>query len=343
MPSEPSLPSVFTHADARRAGLGRHAVSHRLSTSRWHRLGHGAFCLQERWDSAGPRDRHVLQVLAEARHDKALVASHESAAAMHGWPVPWDGFGLATFTDGRDSGQNLRTQGRLVRAAPLAAQDVVAWQQGPAVTSPARTAADLLRHLPTPESVAMVDTALRLGHTTLAAIDEVLRRQAGWRHVPRARRARGLLDPRRDTYLESSSFALLAARRIRPPLSQVHVYDAAGRFVGIVDGLWLPEGVVGECDGRTKYDLDVVGRLDPAEARRQILREKTREDALRSTGLGVVRWGTYEVRHRLDDLATTVRAALARGDLTRFTGQLRWSSSPTDLVDLRRYPPFSGS
>ncbi len=120
------------------------------------------------------------------------------------------------------------------------------------------------------------------------------------------------------------------------------MYDAAGHFIGVVDGLWLPEGVVGECDGRTKYDLDVVGRHDAGEARRQLMREKDREDALRRTGLGVVRWGTADVRHRLDDLVATLHAALARGDLTRFTGQLRWGPSATDLIDLRRYPPFSG-
>ncbi|KQX61609.1 hypothetical protein [Angustibacter sp. Root456] len=342
MPTDPPLPRIFTRSDALAAGLTRHAVAHRLATCRWRTIGRGAFCLQQQWDAADARSRHVLHVLAESRYDEGLVISHESAAAVHGWPVPWAGYSLATFTDGRANGKNLRSAHRLVRAAPLAAPDVVA-REGLRVTSPARTAADVLRHLPASESVAMVDVALRLGQTSRAAIDEVLRRQAGWTHVPRARLAREWLDPRRDSYLESSSFALLASRGILPPLSQVHVYDAAGRFVGIVDGLWLPEGVVGECDGRSKYDLDVIGRLDPVEARRQILREKAREDALRSTGLGVVRWGTYEVRHRLDDLATTVRSALARGGLTRFTGQLRWSSSPTDLVDLRRYPPSSGS
>lgn len=340
--TEPPLPPVFTRADALAAGLSRHAVAHRLATGRWRTLGRGAFCLQERWDAADARHRHVLHVIAESRYDEGLVVSHASAAAVHGWPVPWGGFERATFTDGRASGKNQRSPHRLVRSACLPPQDVRPWQ-GLLVTSPPRTAADVMRHLAPSESVAMVDAALRLGHTTLPAIDEVLRRQAGWTHVPRARQSRSWLDPRRDTYLESSSFALLAGYGIRPPLSQVHVYDAAGHFVGIVDGLWLPEGVVGECDGRTKYDLDVVGRPDPAEVRRQLLREKTREDALRNTGLGLVRWGTYEVRHRLDDLATTVRAALARGDLSRFTGQLRWSPSPTDVVDLRRYPPLAGS
>ncbi|HEX2894984.1 MAG TPA: hypothetical protein VHO29_13380 [Marmoricola sp.] len=341
MRPDPRLPSVFTRADASAAGLSRHAVTHRLLTGRWRTLGRGAFCLQDHWEALGPGRRHVLHVVAESRYDDALVVSHESAAAVHGWPVPWGGFGLATFTDGRANGKNLRSAHRLVRAAPLAPQDVVT-RHGVRVTSAARTAADVLRHLPPPESVAMVDAALRQGHTTPAAIDEVLRRQVGWTHVPRARLARGWLDPRRDTYLESSSFALLAGRGIRPPLSQVHVHDAAGRFIGVVDGLWLPEGVVGECDGRTKYDLDVVGRQDPAEARRQLMREKDREDALRRAGLEVVRWGTYQVRHQLDELVTSIGAALSRGDVARFTGELRWSAAPTDVLDPRRYPPTSG-
>lgn len=341
MPADPQLPPVFTRTVARAAGLSRHAVAHRLESGRWRRLSQGAFCLQDRWDGADARQRHVLEVQAEQRHDRDLVISHESAAAMHGWPAPWGGYALATFTDARRPGKNLRSSSRLVRAAPLAPQDVVQCG-GLATTSPARTVADVLRHLPASEAVAIADSALRLGHTTPAAINEVLRRQAGWWGIVQGRRSRGWVDPRRDSYLESSSFALLAERGVRPPLSQVHVHDAAGRFIAVVDGLWLPEGVVGECDGRTKYDLDVVGRRDPDEVRRQLLREKRREDALRATQLSVVRWGTYELRHQLDALVTTLTAALAGGTIRGFTGTLSMSASPTDRIDLSRYPLTSG-
>jgi hypothetical protein len=341
VPADPLLPPVFTRKDARTAGLTRHAVAHRLETGRWRRLGQGAFCVQARWDDADARGRHALEIAAQSRHDPGLVVSHASAAALYGWPVPWDGYGRATFTDGRRAGKNLLSPDRLVRAAPLPSRDVVA-HSGTRVTSPQRTVADLLRHLPASEAVAIADAAVRRGDVTLAAVDAVLQRQRGWPGIVGARRARAWVDPRRDSYLESSSFALLAGRGIRPPLSQVHVFGATGRFIGIVDGLWLPEGVVAECDGRTKYDLDVVGRLDARQVRRELMREKRREDALRATQLSVVRWGTTEVRHQLGALAATIQAALEAGSIARFTGQLRMSGSPSDVIDLRSYPRSAG-
>jgi hypothetical protein len=319
------------------AGYTRHAIAHQVSTGRWTTVRRGAYCRTADWQEADTRQRHLVAVEAELlRVPDRYVVSHESAAAGYGWPTPWRGLSRVWFTSDRPHDKTLRTDYRVVEVATLRDEDLDL-SDGRRRTSAARTVADVLRHVPVEDAVAMADAAVNLGHTSIAEVAEVLRWQSGWPKAAIGRRALALVDGRRETYLESSSFVRLSLRGVPLPLCQVYVFDASGRFVGIVDGLWLRQGVVAECDGRTKYDLDVIGRRDPAEARRQLLAEKRREDALRSTQLGVVRWGTHEVRHDLDGLAARVRAALATGDIARFTGSLRTSYSPADTIDLSPY------
>jgi hypothetical protein len=264
------------------------------------------------------------------------VLSHSSAAAAWGLPLPAAGLGPLWTTDGDLRRTARRTQDRVLEVASLRPQDVVLLERLP-VTAETRTVADCLRHLSLVDAVSIGDAALHGRFTTLKQLDEMLRFQTNWPLITRARAARALLDGRRESPLESESFVSLWQCGIPLPLAQVYVYDAEGRFIGVVDGLWIRAGLVGECDGRTKYDLDLVGRRDPVTARGALLREKVREDRLRATQLGVVRWGTWDVRHDLPGLARRVQAALATGDLRRFTGSLRISRSPSDVIDLRPY------
>ena len=107
------------------------------------------------------------------------------------------------------------------------------------------------------------------------------------------------------------------------PECQVSVYDARGRFVGRVDGIWRERGTVAEADGAGKYlgELTLDGPSGAAAAR-LVLAEKIREDRLRGTGLEVVRWGFQDRRRAAPDLVERVEAAWELGDLGRFRGRL---------------------
>ena len=138
-----------------------------------------------------------------------------------------------------------------------------------------------------------------------------------------------LIDPRRETWLESWSFTRLWQLGVPVPESQVLVYDARGRLQGRVDGLWRERGTVAEADGGSKY----LGQLNPdgpsgEAAARLVLAEKVREDRLRSTGLEVVRWGFRDVRRNAPTVVQQIGAAWERGDLARFRGQLVASRGP---------------
>ena len=75
---------------------------------------------------------------------------------------------------------------------------------------------------------------------------------------------------------------------------------------GIVDFLWADLGTAVEFDGRLKYAPD-NDRGD-----RRLWHEKLREDAIRDTGLEVVRVTWEEITRAPDRAVARIRAAFAR-------------------------------
>ena len=94
-----------------------------------------------------------------------------------------------------------------------------------------------------------------------------------------------LVDPLRESPIESKSAVVMHQHHVPPPEPQVCIEDPSGRFVARVDFFWRQYGVVGEVDGRVKYGDD---------AARAIEAEKDRQARLEALGLIVVRW---DARH----------------------------------------------
>jgi hypothetical protein len=232
----------------------------------------------------------------------------------------------------------------IVQAATIRDVDRGGLRRGRPITSPARTLADLLRHCPAAEAVAVADHALRTGAVQYEDVVEVLAYQREWPYAARASTALQLSDPRRETWLESYSFVNLHHVGLALPEPQVDILDAFGRFVARVDGLW--DGTtVGEPDGRVKYDLrGVLGALaDPqasaeeliSRAQRRLDKEKIRRDLLNDLGLEVVRWGLIEVVHDLAGLAQRIERRRTSASTGRFTGRLRFQPAPQWLASGR--------
>jgi very-short-patch-repair endonuclease len=184
--------------------------------------------------------------------------------------------------------------------------------RGVRITTPARTVADCLRRLPPLDAVALTDAALRRGVCSLAEVRQVLQWQAEWPFAAVGALALQLVDPRRESPIESKSAVVMHQHRVPPPEPQVNIEDPEGRFVARVDFLWRRYGVVGEVDGRVKYAGD---------AARAIEAEKDRQARLEALGLIVVRW---DARHLFGDvpvLVQRVMTALSMGDGRRFRGR----------------------
>ncbi len=339
MPADPELPLFFSYADALRQGLSRHQVARRVSTGRWTRLRHGRYALTARLQTLDARQQHLVAVAALlACRGQDDAASHLSAAAAHGWALPLDGAGHPTLTS--PSG-TVPTRGRsdfVVQVAALGEGDVV--ELRPDVdgqllplrcTSAARTLADLLRHLPVPDSVAIADDALRRREVDPSRVTAELRRQQSWPYASRAATAVALVDPRRESWLESYSFAGLARAGLPLPTPQVAVHDERGRFVGRVDGWWDDVAVALEPDGRGKY-LIGLGRLprdvdraadDVAHhVRRALLGQQERQVRLEDLGVVVVRWSTREMVRTPQLVVVRAGRARSRGNRRAFTGHV---------------------
>jgi hypothetical protein len=102
--------------------------------------------------------------------------------------------------------------------------------------TPVRIVADCLRTMRPAGGVAVADHAVRSGATTVRDVELMIQAQRRWRGRPRAAAALGLVDPRRETWLESCSFVTLQELGVELPTPQVEVFDECGRFVGRVDG-----------------------------------------------------------------------------------------------------------
>ena len=218
----------------------------------------------------------------------------------------------------------MRQAGLAIVLVAALSDDEVAAHGAIRSTSAARTVVDCARRLPPRDALAMADAALRRGLTDRQALRTVLDRQSGWKGVAQARRVLELADGRRETPFESWSAWAFAVLGVPQPVWQVTITDAAGAFLGRVDG-WWPEGVAGEADGDLKYRLAAAerGGATADNLAAVVNDERRRERGLRHAGVLVVRWSPADVLDlgRATVLAATLDEERARADPSRFTGR----------------------
>jgi hypothetical protein len=233
------------------------------------------------------------------------VASHVSAAALHGLPTWGMPASRAHVTRDRRSGGR-RGRAVHVHVSPLRPEEIVS-VGGLPVTSVARTVVDLARTVPFEAAVVAADAALARRLVSSADLALMLVRCIGWRGSPAARRAIGFADGRGESVGETRSRMAIARAGLPAPVPQWEVTDESGGLIGRVDFGWPAAGVVGEFDGRVKYGRLVGPGSTPGDV---VFREKRREDALRAAGMAVVRW-TWEELTNFDPTAARLRRALA--------------------------------
>lgn len=246
-----------------------------------------------------PEAAHVQLVLASLAQTRTpAVASHVSAAVVHGLPVDRRRLGRVHLM--REGSNRSEGRGPVVRhTQPTVRATEVG---GIPVTTLATTAIDLARTLTFRDAVAVTDAVLAEGvarESLLHLVDECRRRHG----VHRARRAVEFADRRSESAGESHTRARIAEAGLPVPGLQLEHRDREGRMRSDFD--WRRRRVLGEFDGRIKY-----GRaLRPG---------MTVEDALtaeRHRELRLERLGWCVIRFRWADLASlsTVRAIVEEG------------------------------
>lgn len=274
-------------------------------------------------------DRHLVTALAHQLRNSNLVASHETAALVHGLPL------LNPESAARAQPRftrNVTPQARstvkpqvLVRRLPADAVTDVneAAYAGLRLTSQARTAIDLAAEFALPEALMVTDfvtrqnlAAFRGGYRTLgtaelphaakmAALQPLLQAPVCRAHnSPAVTQVIAHTNPLRESPAESLSFGHIVDAGLPAPRCQAHIETDAG--VMRVDFYWEEFDLIGECDGRIKYD-GTVGEADES-----LVHQSAREQALRDAGHGMVRWAAAGMAFRthavLDAITQRLRA-----------------------------------
>ena len=246
----------------------------------------GAYVLGDDERLRNPETRHALAVHAAVPHlGPGAVVSHMSAAVLHGMPLWGAPLDRVHVTRPRRSGAR-RSRHLHVHAAALDADEVVA-VDGIAVTSVARTVADLARSLAFEAALVPADGALFLRLADPAALVEAVGRSSSRPGNTAARRVVAFADGGAQSPGESRSRVAMMRAGLPAPILQRHVLSRVGQWIGKVDFDWPGLATVGEFDGEVKYGRLLRPGQEPGEV---VFAEKLREDAIRDQGLRVVRW-----------------------------------------------------
>ncbi|UQX88128.1 type IV toxin-antitoxin system AbiEi family antitoxin domain-containing protein [Jatrophihabitans telluris] len=202
------------------------------------------------------------------------VVSHRSAAALHGLPLidrnPTPCVTLEPPLRTRPADLHVHRQ-------PLAASELDR-ASDIALAGTARTIIDLTRESGLLAGVVAADSALRDRLITATDLENAYARLRGRAGLSDGREILRLASPLSESPLESISRVNMRALPVQPR-QQVNLFTPDGIHLGRVDFFFDEAGLVGEADGRAKYD----------EA--EFYREKLRADTLQRHGVIVTRWG----------------------------------------------------
>jgi hypothetical protein len=211
----------------------------------WERISHGLYA------PAGAR------TLADELRAWELVLpatasfTHLTAAELAGWWLPAP-IQHPVFAAMRDGIPHPRRTGLLVcrHTKPVPS----AWFNGVRVTTPAETILAAGRDLGALDLVILADSALRVGHLTVAELQIAANQHR--RGAPLLRTVIPMLDPRSESPWESIMRVLHRAADI-PVLVQQDLHDEFGQFIGRADLLIEGTRRLQEYDGAGHRDEDV--------------------------------------------------------------------------------------
>lgn len=332
-----ALPQPFGRREARDAGITPRRIDRALESGKLTRIAPSLYAVSAPWASLAPWVRHEDLVRAAARLTPDAIVSHLSAAVLMGLPHPAYEPTKVSMTLLDDSRTSRRDEWRQFHRGATPSDQVLIRRGQPQLVA-ARTVIDCARELHPRDALAVMDSALRLQLCTRADLVAMRRHQSRWPGVTGADRTLAIADPLRENWLESISAWALHSHGLSVGVPQVTVVDVAGRAVGRVDCLWPELGLVGEADGRGKYDLAVDGSQDPggvSTLRRNVHLERIRENRLRDLGLDVIRWEPAEAL-AVTPLVERFMAARERADPARVRAVFRCTCCRRPLTHCAR-------
>lgn len=258
-----------------------------LSAGVLHRIRHGTYVVKRVWDLLSASERHAT--MTRSLLDKLgpnVVATHQSAAALHGFDLFGTDLDLIHVT--RLDGHRGRREAGVVFHEGKVDADHIVEVEGRQVIVPMRAVFETCSVSGTESGMVVASSAMRLGAVSSGQLEEEGHVFDHWPGSRTARLAIRLADPRLETVGEVRSLHMMWRHHIPHPELQWEVVAADGSLIARTDFAWVESRHTGEFDGMVKY-----GRLNPflTEPGRAIEKEKIREDAVRGEQLGMSRWG----------------------------------------------------
>jgi hypothetical protein len=241
-----------------------------------------------KWDDPS-LDDHILGAWLWSRR-RAVIAG-AAASALHG--AQWVGADTAIELVSKSARPQ---RGLIVRNETLSPDEVIAIRRLP-VTSVARTAFDLGRHLPRGQALARLDALMRATPFAFEDVSVLAKRYRGARGLRRLGDVLPLVDGGAASPKESWLRLLLIDAGLPNPTTQIPVNDG-WRLLGVLDMGWEDYMVAVEYDGDQH-------RTD----RRQYVWDQRRVGKLAEMGWVVIR---VIVEDKADDILNRVFQALAR-------------------------------
>jgi len=272
--------------DLERIGADDRELRRRRDQGSLVRVRRGSYLAADEWAALDGPGRHRARIHAVAANARIEpVFSHFSAAVLHDIPIlgrlPTDVHVTIERGTRRRGQAEIRTHALALEPYELARID------GVLATSLERTLLDLALTTSFETAAAALDWGLSNGadrgvlHQELERMNPPTRGRAAIKAIEFA-------DARSGSVGESLSRARMHVLGFPVPELQVEMLDGSGR-IGVVDFYWAQHRLIGEFDGRAKYVRDEFTAGRPAAE--VVLVEKVREDRLRATGRGMVRWG----------------------------------------------------
>ncbi|MDO5669351.1 MAG: hypothetical protein Q4G50_05060 [Corynebacterium sp.] len=316
------------------SGMSEWEARQEFKKARHIKLAKGIYVRESDWARLDITKRAKAQIVASVVATPKTVAAGQSAAILHGLPLVGQldhhAVELGGFRATKGGRRRYDHVYRHLSKGQVAAAEKVQTPFGRVlVTTPAATGLDLARWHQLSLGVRCLDSALAQKLMVPADMDAPLKLAAGCVGIEDMRNATRLASPWSESPRESDMKVAMWKAGLPPPLQQVNLYDAYGKFVARLDFFWPDIGFGTEYDGGGKfageYGVPVV-----IAAREDVERQH------RISNLGV---NNFRVNHRtartgaaMRNLAAAYRRVAERGvpldpALWRCVGGPAWSTS----------------
>jgi hypothetical protein len=246
---------VVSRQDLLKAGVGRHAINHRLSTGRLHLLRRGVYAVGHAVLTAD--GRRMAAVLAAGPN---AVLSHRSAASV--WELRRSSALDVTVERRRRPRPGLR-----IHQIPFA-DDEVTTEQGIPVTTVSRTLFDLAAILPRAQLERAINEAEVRRLTDSLSLADFVQRYPGRSGVTAIKEILAAKDAGTNltrSELEDRFLSFLQKAGLPKPEVNAHLF-VAGRWIEC-DCVWRDAGVIAELDGRGAHGTDEAFERDRSRDR----------------------------------------------------------------------------